>query len=511
MSNLRKSKSTKKSALLKPELKKRRRRSSDYSGDSNDSRDESVEVYDASSADSKEAVEVIQADEDGLVWWVKKGVRQLRGGSMDDIIKLLTSDTASMENDFTETFLLAYRSHLTPHELLDKLFDRYDEIEREVPTVELDRDELKQFQTRKKIAKLRVANIVKMWIGQHFHDFAGDPELAQFARERVYDIFIAEDLGLGESILQTYEIGKKTYGEKSTKKLQFSEEPPKSIIPETNIFEDFDPIEVARQLCILEHSIYKEIEPKECLNQVWNKNRNQAPNIIKQINFFNAFSTFVASQILSFETLKERARSVKQFIRIMVGCEQYNNYNACQAILSAFLSSGVYRLYGTWEVVKKNKERLYDMYKEIELILSSEGSYSVLREELRLSNPPALPYLGLYLRDLTFIEDGNHNFIPVQTEDGEIEVVNFDKMRKVSTVIKDIRLFQQGAYNFNLVEPIYDFLLALPQTNEEYETELYKKSRLIETKDFIDDVKKKGNLTVSMLYKLSKKYENGST
>lgn len=48
-----------------------------------------------------------------------------------------------------------------------------------------------------------------------------------------------------------------------------------------------------------------------------------------------------------------------------------------------------------------------------------------MREALHRSDPPCIPYLGMYLTDLSFIEEGTPDFTP----DG---LLNFSKMRMVS-------------------------------------------------------------------------------
>lgn len=56
--------------------------------------------------------------------------------------------------------------------------------------------------------------------------------------------------------------------------------------PESALFiTDLHPLEVARQLTLVEYSYYQKIEPKECLNQCWNKpgKETAAPNIIALI------------------------------------------------------------------------------------------------------------------------------------------------------------------------------------------------------------------------------------
>ena len=40
-------------------------------------------------------------------------------------------------------------------------------------------------------------------------------------------------------------------------KFKFKDEPPRLIVPKTNDFDDFDPLEIARQLTVLEFDTYQ--------------------------------------------------------------------------------------------------------------------------------------------------------------------------------------------------------------------------------------------------------------
>jgi hypothetical protein len=46
-------------------------------------------------------------------------------------------------------------------------------------------------------------------------------------------------------------------------------------------------------------------------------------------------------------------------------------------------------------------------YTEIKKVMDTRSSYKVLRTMCRQADPPVVPYLGIYLGDLVFIEDGN--------------------------------------------------------------------------------------------------------
>lgn len=61
---------------------------------------------------------------------------------------------------------------------------------------------------------------------------------------------------------------------------------------------------------------------------------------------------------------------------------------------------------------------------KLQAVVCSDGRFRVMREALHRCDPPCIPYLGMYLTDLSFIEEGTPDFTP----DG---LLNFSKMRMV--------------------------------------------------------------------------------
>ena len=63
-----------------------------------------------------------------------------------------------------------------------------------------------------------------------------------------------------------------------------------------------------------------------------------------------------------------------------------------------------------------------------------------------------MPYLGVFLSDLTFIEDGNKDFV---IGEGSVELINFEKRRKTAEVITRLQQYQRGTFSFASVPAIY--------------------------------------------------------
>jgi len=85
---------------------------------------------------------------------------------------------------------------------------------------------------------------------------------------------------------------------------------------------------------------------------------------------------------------------------------------------------------------------------KLQNIVSSDGRFRNLRDALHRCDPPCIPYLGMYLTDLSFIEEGTPNF----TEDG---LLNFSKMRMVSETQVPYRPTVGPVVNYKFVKLMY--------------------------------------------------------
>lgn len=79
-----------------------------------------------------------------------------------------------------------------------------------------------------------------------------------------------------------------------------------------------------------------------------------------------------------------------------------------------------------------------------------DGSYKIYRETLKIANPPAIPYLGVSLSDLVFINDGNPDFLS--------ELINLEKCNLIYKVISEVERFQATDYKVDIYPSIYYYV-----------------------------------------------------
>jgi hypothetical protein len=93
------------------------------------------------------------------------------------------------------------------------------------------------------------------------------------------------------------------------------------------------------------------------------------------------------------------------------------------AILAALNSSTISRLKKTWEGLS-NKYRV--ILETLRRSTEHARNYAEYRATIRSAVAPCLPFLGLYLTDVTFCYDGNPSHRPSPV-DASLKLINFDR------------------------------------------------------------------------------------
>ena len=96
-----------------------------------------------------------------------------------------------------------------------------------------------------------------------------------------------------------------------------------------------------------------------------------------------------------------------------------------------------------------------DKYKAVCQQLLPAANYKNYRALIAKAEPPCVPYIGTYLTDLTFIDEGNPDYIT----EGDAKLINYKKFQMISELIQRIQRFQRTGYTFTLDNELKKYLL----------------------------------------------------
>ncbi|KYQ92217.1 RasGEF domain-containing protein [Tieghemostelium lacteum] len=364
--------------------------------------------------------------------------------SINKLIEKLTSIDNTMDiSSLRNTFLTTYRSFITPQILLSKLLERYtiptdfnkekgDQIQRKVRTL------FKAWvDTETKVDRAEVLTLISNNLPSQTADDDGSKELFEFLSEL---------------------INSKSYDQQPVIPINNIVDLPKTKVSKDGFslgILDYDEVEIAKQITLLLFPIFSKIEISELIGMKWCKNPNMTPNITESTTIFNKLANWVSYSIVSQSKIRERSYVMTKLIKIANYFFELKNFFCLMAVISGLNTSAVLRLKYTKNKLSKNSKQNLE---ELEQIMSTSAGLKNYRPVLAESQPPCIPFIGIVLSDLVFIEEGN-----TQLDETRI---NYKKLEYIYNSVATVQKYSIVPYQFKPVQTIQKFFLDYKVTND---------------------------------------------
>ncbi|XP_045502037.1 guanine nucleotide-releasing factor 2 isoform X3 [Colias croceus] len=344
----------------------------------------------------------------------KEGV-EVRGGHPDALIVLATKATKETDEYFAyqEAFLATYRTWVAPGELVARLVRR-----------------AHHFRPRPHDLRSTLGLLTRVVADLTMADL--DRPLMQEIMEFIYWLVEAEELPISKALRQILvDKQKQLHYQNSNNRYEYEMACYGSVSLRRDTLLDFKASELAEQMTVLDAALFVRITTAELLSWPRDQSEEKSPNLTRFTEHFNKMSFWARSRLLEQYEAREREKYASKFLKVMKALRKMNNFNSYLALVSALDCPPVRRL--GWS------RAIEDALTDHCALIDSSMSFRAYRQALNETQPPCIPYIGLFLQDLTFVHVGNPDLLP----DGSI---NFTKRWQQYHIMENMKRFHKEQY-----------------------------------------------------------------
>ena len=259
------------------------------------------------------------------------------GATLNVLVTKMTPHDSIVDAAFSAIFFLTFRLFASPNDLVEALVARYNVM----PPPRAQEHEQHEWQQRKGIPiRLRVTNIIKQWVEMYWRPAADNsviPHLRQFVKDALSPMFPPQCNRILDAIAAREQVVDHSLSPKGDRARDpgMSINPPAltlSEVPRPTMTKtllaalrsknfasisitDFDSLELARQMTIMENNLYMTIQPQELLET--GQQGVKSSMAVKAVSSLSTTITgWVAESILNEHDIKKRTSLVKFFIKV---------------------------------------------------------------------------------------------------------------------------------------------------------------------------------------------------
>lgn len=372
-------------------------------------------------------------------------------------LKLIERMTDEASNELIDIVFYTFPLYASPKEMLEALIWRHNVV---IPPL-MSRSETVAFQNKRvRGIQSKVASLFKKWIKLWPVHFKENKNLKTLLQRFLDNLRESTNESFTKHICKT--ISQLLTGideEEKKPKCSFGDLriPEDPILPKEMDFKMeplllWSPVEISRQLSLIESDLLKKVGLGELLGRNWEKENKDkvAPNVVA-INkrFIRGRELFIAA-IVKENDINNRVKIVKTLLEAAHEClYTIKNYESPMIINFVLKSDAVRALEQTTKEVKKSAIHR-NMWTRLEELY--ESNFDMVRQEME-SGPCNVPCV-LALRQILMKNDA------LKPDLFESKLINLPKHKITADIVHKIRMYKENSLVYHPIKILYQHLLA---------------------------------------------------